>query len=241
MRKLLFTVFLAFLSTVTHAQGVFVFDAIEYNFGEILESDTVSYSFRFTNHGNQPIIISEVAASCGCTTPSWSKEPVLPGETGQITTAFTSEDNEGHFVKTISIFSNALIPKQYLKISGDIVEEHTDSTNVAHQIDNDQPFLQLKELSANFGTINVGETVTKAFTVVNAGKEPLKITSVYSKCQCLTYSISSAEINSGESAKLEIYYTPKKTGYMPEYVKIDSNHRFGIQMIRLDADIVNPK
>src|SRR5580698_1591569 len=51
-----------------------------YNFGEVSEGPQVTHEFKFTNTGKEPLVLSNVKASCGCTTPSWPKEPILPGK-----------------------------------------------------------------------------------------------------------------------------------------------------------------
>ena len=62
----------------------FSFNQEEYNFGQIKDGDIVSHTFRFTNTGQAPLIISKATAACGCTVPQWPKEPIAPGETGEI-------------------------------------------------------------------------------------------------------------------------------------------------------------
>lgn len=90
----------------------------EHNFGTIPEGPAVSYDFEFKNDGKEPIILSTVQASCGCTTPSWSKEPILPGKTSKITATYNTQGRPGNFVKTITVNSN--IGTKVVKITGNV-------------------------------------------------------------------------------------------------------------------------
>lgn len=75
-----------------------------YDFGVIKESDgKVSHVFTFTNLSMSPLTLKNVRASCGCTTPSWSKKPVAPGETGEITVTYNAKNRPGAFNKSITI------------------------------------------------------------------------------------------------------------------------------------------
>jgi hypothetical protein len=63
----------------------------EHSFGNMPEGPSVSYDFEFTNISKEPIVLSNVQASCGCTTPTWPKEPIAPGKSGKIDVVFNSE------------------------------------------------------------------------------------------------------------------------------------------------------
>ena len=66
-----------------------VFNKLVHDFGDITKNDgDQSYTFEFTNKGSHPVIIQKVTTSCGCTTPSWTKEPVAPGKKGYVTATY---------------------------------------------------------------------------------------------------------------------------------------------------------
>jgi hypothetical protein len=79
-----------------------------HDFGDIYQGEKVSYIYAFTNIGNEPLILSEVITTCGCTAPSWDKSPVMPGESGEIQIVFNSENKMGRQNKGITILSNAI-------------------------------------------------------------------------------------------------------------------------------------
>lgn len=92
-----------------------------HDFGEIIQGTKSKYTFTFTNKGTTPILITNATASCGCTVPSFSKEPVGPNQQGSVTAIFDSAGKKGNFVKTITIVTN--LGTSYLNIKGNIIEE----------------------------------------------------------------------------------------------------------------------
>lgn len=90
----------------------------EHNFNTIPEGAPVSFDFEFKNIGKEPIVLSTVQASCGCTTPNWSKEPIQPGKSSKITATYNTQGRPGAFTKTITVNSN--VGTKILKISGTV-------------------------------------------------------------------------------------------------------------------------
>lgn len=84
------------------------FDELSHDFGNITDDQDATCQFTFTNKGNEPMIIQKAQPSCGCTVPTYSKEPVLPGKRGTIDVAYhTKGKPAGGFQKTITVVSNA--------------------------------------------------------------------------------------------------------------------------------------
>ncbi len=89
-------------------QPVITFTKVEHDFGRINEADgRVSTVFEFKNEGMEPLVLSNVRASCGCTTPTWTKTPIEPGQTGAITVTDIPHGRPGRFQKTITVTSKA--------------------------------------------------------------------------------------------------------------------------------------
>ena len=83
-----------------------------HDFGDIYSGDKVEHTYYFTNTGNEPLIITNVNVTCGCTTPKgWPKDPILPGGRGEVTVAFSSAGKSGRQNKTVTIISNAVNPE----------------------------------------------------------------------------------------------------------------------------------
>jgi hypothetical protein len=85
---------------------VIQFDVMVHDFGTLKEGDVVNYIFKFTNKGNEPLIVQEVEQPCGCTIPSWSKAPIMPGKSGEIKVIFNSKERPGIFRKTLAVTTN---------------------------------------------------------------------------------------------------------------------------------------
>ncbi|PCH86496.1 MAG: hypothetical protein COB88_07710 [Flavobacteriales bacterium] len=97
------------------------FEDSKYDFGEIIQGEKISHSFTFTNTGDAPLIISSVRATCGCTVPTWSKEPIEPGDSEEIKVVFDSEGKSGTQTKDITIISNAVPNTSVLRITGEVI------------------------------------------------------------------------------------------------------------------------
>lgn len=89
-----------------------------YDFNHIEAGEKISHVFEFENSGKAPLIIEKVLTTCGCTVPSWPKEPLAPGETSQIEVIFDSTGKIGRQNKIITIRSNASSGDKRLILSG---------------------------------------------------------------------------------------------------------------------------
>lgn len=99
---------------------IIAFDSEEYEFGKIVQGEKVSYSYTFKNVGQAPLIISNVTTSCGCTVPTFSNDPILPGASGKVDVVFDSENKMGIVSKSITITCNTLPNTKVLYIRGEI-------------------------------------------------------------------------------------------------------------------------
>lgn len=93
-----------------------------YDFGTVKEGEKVEHEFTFTNTGSSPLILSNVQASCGCTTPEYSKNPIAPGEQGSVKVVFNSAGQLGKQHKVITIASNAATRNTLLHLRGEVTK-----------------------------------------------------------------------------------------------------------------------
>lgn len=105
------------------------FDMDAHDFGTVPEGPAAEHTFTFTNTGDEPINLQTVKASCGCTTPSWSKEPVLPGQKGEIKASYATQRRPGNFTKSITVVSDA--GTKVLTIKGNVEPAPTGSVPTA--------------------------------------------------------------------------------------------------------------
>ncbi|OJW81926.1 MAG: hypothetical protein BGO69_15380 [Bacteroidetes bacterium 46-16] len=96
-----------------------------HDFGTVEEGPTADFEFSFTNTGKEPILLQNVHASCGCTTPSYSKDPVLPGKTGIVKASYNTSGRPGPFTKSITVATNA--GTKVLTIKGTVEKAPTSS------------------------------------------------------------------------------------------------------------------
>lgn len=125
MKKIFSIVCMLMMSMVMMAQAQIKFDKTAHDFGKFSEEDPiVKCTFTFTNTGDKPLVINQAVASCGCTVPTYTKTPVLPGEQGTINVTYNGTGKfPGHFRKTITIRSNAKTEMVRLTIEGNMLEE----------------------------------------------------------------------------------------------------------------------
>lgn len=97
------------------------FKGIVHNFGNIIEGQIATHDFQFTNNGTEPLKLTQVKASCGCTTPKYPTTDIMPGETANIKAEYNSSGRPGTFNKNIFVTSNA--GDVTLTISGNVVKE----------------------------------------------------------------------------------------------------------------------
>ena len=97
------------------------FEHTVYDFGTIRQGEKVQHSYTFTNTGNEPLILSNAKGSCGCTVPSWPKEPVMPGETASITVEFNSQNKKGPRNQKVTITANTRpVAYTFLYLKGEV-------------------------------------------------------------------------------------------------------------------------
>lgn len=99
----------------------FKFVETKHDFGDITQGDDVEHYFKFTNVGKEPLVISRIVTTCGCTAPTWPKEPIKPGESGKIKIVFNSTGKIGRQNKVVTILSNSVNQKEQLFIVANII------------------------------------------------------------------------------------------------------------------------
>lgn len=96
------------------------FETETHDFGTLPEGPQAKYDFEFSNTGREPLLLQNVQASCGCTTPEWPKDPILPGAKNKITAIYNTQGRPGPFTKTITITSNGKTPSKQIIIKGTV-------------------------------------------------------------------------------------------------------------------------
>ena len=172
MKKKTLLMFGLLLSFCAFSQKpVISFDTKSYDFGKIHEEDgKADYTFAFTNKGNSPLVISRVQASCGCTTPTWTKEPIEPGKSGSVLVSYNPLGRPGVFAKSITVFSNASEEQVGLIIKGEVVPK----SNVDMSFPIAMGDLRLSTKIIQMNNIEKGKTMNRVVQILNSGKSNIK-------------------------------------------------------------------
>jgi len=149
------------------------FEKLQHNFGSFKEELGVqTVSFNFKNEGTVPLILNNVQASCGCTTPEWTREPIAPGAKGIIKVSYDPRNRPGVFNKTIRVSSNAENPDVVLTIQGEVAQR-------ARTIEEDYPNeigpLRAKTNHVAFQQIKVNQIKKDSVEVINNSAQPVEL------------------------------------------------------------------
>ena len=111
--------------SVKGASPVIKFEKTEHDFGKILQGEQVSYTFKFKNVGNAPLIITSIEKTCGCTSPEYSGQPIKPGENGKITITYDSKGHKGFQNKRLVVKANTNPSETILRIKAQVENINT--------------------------------------------------------------------------------------------------------------------
>ncbi len=204
-RILLSIAFIFSLSTI-HAQqpGKFDFEIETHDFGSIKEEDgSVEYKFVFTNIGDAPLIIQGVRASCGCTTPGWSKTPIAPGAQGFIAAKYNPKNRPGSFRKSLSVTSNANPNPKVIYIKGIVeIKPRTPADLYRFQVGD----MRFKYQSLNMGKVTTGAPLTRSFDLYNDGDADITFLDTTQKADHITISFQPQVVAPKAKGKMIITY-----------------------------------
>lgn len=172
-----FTLLLVLVACATtlfgQAQPKIIFKELTHDFGSFKESDGVQTTkFEFTNTGTVPLVLNSVRASCGCTTPTWTREPVAPGKSGNIEVSYNPQGRPGSFTKSITVQSNAETPAVNLTIKG-VVEQR--EKTLAELYPRKIGDLLVKNNVISFTRIRQNEVKTETLELVNDTDAPITV------------------------------------------------------------------
>ena len=244
MKKILTTLCMALTAVAMMAQQpVITFEKTEHDFGKINEGDgRVSTEFVFKNEGMAPLILSNVRASCGCTTPSWTKEPVEPGQTGTITVTYNPNGRPGHFQKTVTITSNATKPQEKVYIKGEVIPKQAKPINKYTISVGD---LNMKSKTLDLGTIPKGEMKSGELEYANLSQAEHTVGLAFNEADLYFINqVTLPTVKASEIGKFILAFDTKKTklyGPIEEtaYVVVDGKKNISEPFkLTVKADIV---
>lgn len=212
------------------------FEKTVHDFGQIEEKDgKATCRFEFINTGNEPLIINNVRASCGCTASEWTKKPVKPGEKGFLKVTYNPKNRPGKFMKSVSVKTNANEEKsEMLKIKGVVIPK---PETLAQQYPSNMGKLRLKSNHLGFGKVFKNQKKTKKLEVVNfSDKDPINI-SFSNVPNYIDVKITPGKLEPKRKGTIEVTYNAEKVsdwGFVINRIKViiddekDRKHRFTI-------------
>jgi hypothetical protein len=213
---------LPFLNQAQTVKSQITFEKLQHNFGTFKEELGVqTVSFNFKNDGQVPLIINNVQASCGCTTPEWTREPVAPGAKGMIKVSYDPRNRPGVFNKTIRVSSNAENADVVLTILGDVTPR---ARTIEEDFPNEIGPLRAKTNHVAFTSIKEKQIRKDSVEIVNNSAQPIQL-SFKTPPPHLSAVIKPAKLN------------PKQKGYI--VVTFDANkiQAYGFVMHRIYLNI----
>lgn len=149
-------------------QGEVIFEKTDHDFGTIEEGTQATHTFTFRNEGDDAVRITAVEASCGCTTPEWTREPIAPGETGAITAVYDSEGRPGSFRRSIHVETDGQPAETTLYIRGDVAYPDINEGVAQGQV-------VLDREQVDFGSVSPNRRLTAVVLLQNVGERPVRI------------------------------------------------------------------
>lgn len=203
-RNLIMSTLLLIAGVMFAQQPVITFTKTEHDFGKINEEDgRVTTIFEFKNEGMEPLVLSNVKASCGCTTPSWTRTPVEPGQTGNISVTYNPNGRPGRFQKTVTITSNATVPSTRVYIKGEVIPK---SANPAQKFAFNMDGLSLKAKKIDFGNILKGQAQVKSIDYANFTNEPISVSILTNEADPIIAEVTLEKVENGKSGKLNVRF-----------------------------------
>ena len=212
MKKYFYLITILFLVTIVNiglAQNgaKIIFEKNSHNFGSFLESAGVqTTTFKFKNTGTVPLILNGVRASCGCTTPKWTQEPVAPGASGEIQVSYDPSNRPGAFTKSITVTSNAENGTIMLEISGQV--EQREKT-IAEKYPREIGPLRAETNHISFAQLKQTAIETKTLDLINDTENPVAV-DVQTVPPHLTVKVEPASIPAKGKGLLTVVYDAKK-------------------------------
>jgi len=201
MKSVFFVLFSVILTVIiAQAQPEIKFNTTSHNFGDVTEGSYPKTTFTFYNVGNQPLKLSDVRASCGCTSPSWPREDIAPGDSGKIDVVFNTHGYANRdFAKSVSVTSNdTKTPNMALYIAGHVIPKNAGPVQY--------PFV-LSADHIDFSYIRFGKTAEKSITLTNNGDSAISIKNITISCNnCMTATALPLTLAPKESTVVTVVY-----------------------------------
>jgi len=203
-------VFLFFIHIAVFAQnnkGKITFVDEAHDFGTIEEaSGMAKYTFKFVNSSPDSIRLTSVRASCGCTTPYWKKDVLMPGDSGKIEVAYNPLNRPGKFNKTVTIRTTGQPSTKILRISGYVKPK---PKSIEDEYATEIGGIRMKSKFINFGNITTEKPISKTVEFYNQSEDTINILDRFVSADFISVSKTPVMIPPKEAKEIEVTYMPK--------------------------------
>lgn len=210
--QLLSAVLLLFTLSALAQKPVISFPVKEYNFGEINEQDgKVTHVFEFTNTGTTTLVIQRVQASCGCTTPDWSKNPIEPGKKGTITATYDPQGRPGTFTKTVTVASNASNEMEVLTIKGVVIgRQQPQQQQATNTLPLQMGALRYSSKIIQINNVIKGKVQTRTMSIKNTSDSEMKV-EIANLPSYMTAVVTPSVLKAGQDGRIDFTFNSTKT------------------------------
>jgi hypothetical protein len=192
--KIALLVCLCSFASVVWAAPKLVVKQTEYDFGQVYQGESVQHAFLFSNQGDEPLLVTKVRSSCGCTAALVSSRELKPGESGEIQANFDSTRFQGKISKTIYLYTNDTTqPVAQLYIKGAVKE-----------------MVQITPKQINFGTVPPEQPVIAELTLLNQGNQTLTFEEPTTTAYELKASLEATQLEAGQQTRVTLKFVPKQ-------------------------------
>ena len=183
------------------------FDKMVHDFGDImLKSGKHTHTFTFKNISTQPVLIQTVISSCGCTTPEWTKSPVLPGKTGTLKVTFLNDQGPYPFDKSLTIYITGEARPKILRIKGVV---HDKPKSLKELFPENFGGFSLRSSIINMDNIAQGDIKYEIFEVANTSSREI-VVNFNNTSRGLSLDLSPSTIAAGAKAQLKVTINTKE-------------------------------
>ncbi len=193
------------LSTIVWAQPAISFKEMDHDFGSFPENGgKVTHNFTFVNTGDQPLVLSNVRSTCGCTVPQYTKEPIIPGDSGTIKVTYNPQGRPGKFNKPIYVNTNVSTERITLRIKGIVTKDEEPKAINPYKIGD----LSLRSLHLALFETPKGQLKSGEIAIRNEGKSRLSNPIFKNVPAHITVEMLPRELSYREEGVLKITYNP---------------------------------
>lgn len=223
MKKIFLGLSMVFICMTLMAQPVLKLSDAEHDFGKFKEEDgRQKFDFIVTNTGNQPLVIQNIIASCGCTKPEWTRSPIPPNGEGKITAIYDPANRPGQFNKTLTVYTNSKPQVSVLVIKGEVVPREKTIDELYRF-----PVGSVRFESNHLAFTNIKKTEKKirVMPVINTSSSPARI-EFENVPPHLTLKANPETLKPGQKGIIEGHYDATKNstwGHVSDLIRVKIN------------------